>query len=698
MDPLYLRKHLINQNLNNRTSNLNKTEKTDSVNITQDAKTNIKNQTENLVQDIRSEVLSPKQLKMNYLASMERSGYVKKVMELPKTLPELLMQLQNEDSIAEEGYAPKYNSEKGDGKNNQEQPKSDIREGVIRNAKETFEGVKEGVKEQIEAQKPGSSAARKEIQQTVNTEAQKPSSSESNEEIPQPSMPNLPKVEKQQPNQSTTPVNTQPNVPNKTPQNTENDSPQTPTAPQTPNQPVQNKPIEQPQVRPNMPNVPQEQPVVQNPTQNTPQQPAQPTEQPRPNVPQQPTMPEQPKPNLPQEQPSKPVNNEPVTPQPTVPQTPNQPQPIKPPIYQPEQNNPVEQPQPNMPNVPNVKPQPNTPEEPNQPVRPNIPQQYTNRPEPRPELPNYRPFEPGNNPGINNLFRPNTIIDNRAAILQNQINQNMPFLKPEDTNRQHHPHHFEDRPHRMDDTPKPENIQPQIVQNTQTEPTMTEMKQKLSGDAAELFFTGLINLNDLSSSLKDGSKSAKSKLIMAMANASRQGIDNSTINDTMKLLNASLAAEENSTPSKILKNIIELYLPWYPLQQGVGFDLSIETTPGGSESFLSTLKVWIQTRNYGNVNAILALMAGNSVDMNIKCAKLFPKDELLKRLKEETASHSMQSNINVEEIARVESYMNSEQQAKVNLSSTYELNPYLLLMAHSFIKNTIIIDSSAVIS
>ena len=35
-----------------------------------------------------------------------------------------------------------------------------------------------------------------------------------------------------------------------------------------------------------------------------------------------------------------------------------------------------------------------------------------------------------------------------------------------------------------------------------------------------------------------------------------------------------------------------------------------------------------------------------------------------------------------------------QQQAKVSLSSTYEMNPYLLLMAHSFIKNTIVIDSN----
>ena len=39
-----------------------------------------------------------------------------------------------------------------------------------------------------------------------------------------------------------------------------------------------------------------------------------------------------------------------------------------------------------------------------------------------------------------------------------------------------------------------------------------------------------------------------------------------------------------------------------------------------------------------------------------------------------------------------------QQQAKVSLSSTYEMNPYLLLMAHSFIKNTIVIDSNMLFS
>ena len=267
---------------------------------------------------------------------------------------------------------------------------------------------------------------------------------------------------------------------------------------------------------------------------------------------------------------------------------------------------------------------------------------------------------------------------------------------PPPHDRWHHHHH-----HHMPPPPPEKPVDPetaaamQIMQNVQqpVEPTITQMRQRLSGDAAELFFTGLINLNDLSNTLKENSKSAKSKLILAMANASRQGIDNSQINDTMNLISSSMAAAESSTPSKILKNIIELYLPWYPLQQGVGFDLSIETAPV-EENFLSVLKVWIQTRNYGNVNAVLTLLTTNSVDMNIQCNNNFPKDDLLKRLKEETQNRTMQSSISVEEVVSAEGYIEPQQQAKVNLSSTYEMNPYLLLMAHSFIKNTIVIDSN----
>ena len=136
MDPLYLRKLLINKQLRQETVQTHKTDRAESVNVNESTEINVAKQAENLVREMREEMLHPRRdLKMNYLASMERSSYVKKVMNLPKTLPELLMQLQNEDSIADDMPQMYYQQNK----QKQENLKSDIREGVIRNAKESFE-------------------------------------------------------------------------------------------------------------------------------------------------------------------------------------------------------------------------------------------------------------------------------------------------------------------------------------------------------------------------------------------------------------------------------------------------------------------------------------------------------------------------------------------------------------------------------
>ena len=328
------------------------------------------------------------------------------------------------------------------------------------------------------------------------------------------------------------------------------------------------------------------------------------------------------------------------------------------------------------------------------------------RPEPMPRpLPPHKPIAPPHHQHPEHVdikpdlpgFKPDVGLQ---EYMRYEMLRPQPFPPPTNTSissevHRHHHHHKHLPPPPKEEISQETQAAMNVMQNVQqpAEPTITQMRQRLSGDAAELFFTGLINLNDLSNTLKTNSKGAKAKLVLAMANASKHGIDNSQINDTLKMISASMAATETSTPSKVLKNIIELYLPWYPLQQGVGFDLSIETK-AGEQDFLSVLKVWIQTRNYGNVNAILTLMTSNSVDMSIQCSEKFPKDDLLKRLNEETKNRTMQSNINVEEFEQTEGYIEPQQQAKVSLSSTYEMNPYLLLMAHSFIKNTIVIDSN----
>ena len=153
---------------------------------------------------------------------------------------------------------------------------------------------------------------------------------------------------------------------------------------------------------------------------------------------------------------------------------------------------------------------------------------------------------------------------------------------------------------------------------------------------------------------------------------------------------------ESGNPAQTLKSLMLLYIPWLPLNEGVGFDLEVETDNGENESNDSKLTVLIQTVNYGNVKGVFTLTTSNSVNVYIICSDIFPKTLLQKSLMEEGTAHSMSMTIDVESVQPKNSDPAQKQEAKVNLSATNEMNPYLLLMAHAFIRNTIYLDSNAI--
>ena len=773
MDPLYLRKLRIDRQIQQQMRNLNSAEKNSATNSANASGVqnnepvksgeNMNNQANQLVKDIRDEVLTPRrQRKYNYIASMERSDYVKKMMNLPRTLPELLIQLQR----------PNYNN--AHNVMNNQMPQPDVLKGQVNNNDEHFEHNENGSKNnQNRDEKPNSNLVfddgfetvlRDEVkkqdvirnnnqqQQTINNIKQplgeignNGNKADNANAVKNPNMPideefsqsQLP----QRPNNNlrpNNPMDNRPNMPNQPLPPNNNGvrpnpplQPDRPMPPHNPNQPSQ----------PNMPNQPLP-PNNNGMRPNLPLQPDRPMPPHNPNQPSQPNMPNQPlppnnngmRPNLPL-QPDRPMP--PHNPnQPSQPNMPNQPLPpnnngMRPNLpLQPDRpmppHNPNQPSQPNMPNQPlppnnngmrpNLPLQPDRPmppHNPNQPSQPNMPNQPLppNNNGMRPNLPLQpdRPMPPHDNirPPHFDGMRPNSPFPpNNNVIPPNTqyIIGNVEMLSPRHLHNTHQHEHIIDKPpvenpsseigavkdSTLDDAQAI--LYQQLSMNDIANPTLTQMRQRLSDDAFELLFTGMLNLNDLSNTIKHNGKDARSKLILALANASKQGVDNTQISGSLKMVSESMAMEENN-PASILKNIILLYLPWYPLQDGVGFNLAIETMPNMSD-FSSLLKVFIQTRHYGNVNGSLILMNANNVDMQIQCDDKFPKDDLLERMKEVTQNHTMQSNITVEQRVQMENEVEN-QQAKVNLSSTYDLNPFLLLMAHSFIKNTIIIDGSA---
>lgn len=215
-------------------------------------------------------------------------------------------------------------------------------------------------------------------------------------------------------------------------------------------------------------------------------------------------------------------------------------------------------------------------------------------------------------------------------------------------------------------------------------------------DAVLLMFNGMVQLSAVSEIILKNSKQAVAGLIIAMSSASKNGLTSEQINETLGMLNSCIALAESGNPAQTLKSLLQLYLPWLPLNEEVGFDLEIDTESGENESNDSKLTVLVQTRNFGNVKGVFTLTTSNSVDICITCAEGFPKKTLQQCLKREASNLAMNTNIDVETVQPLNT-INEKTEAKVNLSATNEMNPYLLLMAHSFIRNTIDIDSNGIV-
>ena len=215
-------------------------------------------------------------------------------------------------------------------------------------------------------------------------------------------------------------------------------------------------------------------------------------------------------------------------------------------------------------------------------------------------------------------------------------------------------------------------------------------------DAVILFFSGMIQMSAVSEMILKNSKQAVANLIIAMASASKGGMSNEQITETLSIINSCVAMASSDNPTQTLKSLMLLYLPWLPLNEGVGFDLEVEAPDGENESNDSKLTVLIQTKNYGNVKGVFTLTTSNSVDIYILCSEDFPKKTLQKSLMEESSAHAMNTTIDVESVEPIKKETFEKPEAKVNLSATNEMNPYLLLMAHAFIRNTIFIDSNGI--
>lgn len=538
---------------------------------------NLVQQTQNnIINNIQRNFVNPQQLRMNNLASIDRSIYIKEVLNLPKNMVELFVMVQNE------GKASKA----------------------------------------------------------------------------------------QQPQQMQQPQQTQPQ------QNTQN--------PQAPQQPQQSQQIQQTQSQ-------QNQQTSQN-NQNSQQQ-----NQQLPNQPQQTQLPHTKFPDL-----SDLIGKQPV--RPDIESQPNQPQkPSLPPQ------------QPNLPNVPNQPNRPNPLPQPNQPNLPHFPNRPENgglKPHPPTENKPNQPFSPKGE-FEDSIKNSEDMMNRRQDMIQDRMKNTLPdtsrfndkYNNIRNTNLRN-PHNQLHNQVRNNIRNNPNILREQIMQDSEavddmqtnqktqgmTAEELTAFKQKLASQ-----LDSNVNISRVSNLLQRNSKLAMNKMVTMMSLATSKGMGDITpLQDTINIINASVSATSQNDATQTLKNLMLLYLPWLPLQEGVGFDLEIEQDKE-EKQFDTFIKIMITTVNYGNVNAVVSLVTGNSVDISITCSEKFPKEKLLKKLQNESMQYSMQSVIDFKKQSPQEQIDTETPKAKVNLSNVNDVNPYLLLISHAIIRYTIELDATLTI-
>ena len=224
------------------------------------------------------------------------------------------------------------------------------------------------------------------------------------------------------------------------------------------------------------------------------------------------------------------------------------------------------------------------------------------------------------------------------------------------------------------------------------------MNTETAKSFAKILTDGKINLSALTELLAGNSKEAVQKLMMTIMTVSKMGSNNVS---GLKELMAMFSVSANSSDStQTVKNLLMLYLPWLPLsirnEMNLDFDIDIFDKIQGAdpdkEENIETIKIMIETANYGNVLAELEMAPNFEVDVYITAIESFPESEVLKRFNEENKKNSIRSNTKIEKTKDPENSQEFKQNVKITSSNF--VSPKLVQSAHSLIKIIIEVDYS----
>ena len=159
--------------------------------------------------------------------------------------------------------------------------------------------------------------------------------------------------------------------------------------------------------------------------------------------------------------------------------------------------------------------------------------------------------------------------------------------------------------------------------------------------------------------------------MMKIMRVSKMGSNN--VSQLKKLMAMFSVGANSSDCAQNVKNLLMLYLPWLHLsirnEMNLDFDIDIFDKIQGAdpneEANIETIKIMIETANYGNVLAQLEMAPNFEVDVFISATESFPESEVLKKFDEENKKNSIRSNTKIEKTKDPEKSAKFKQNKKI---------------------------------
>ncbi len=220
---------------------------------------------------------------------------------------------------------------------------------------------------------------------------------------------------------------------------------------------------------------------------------------------------------------------------------------------------------------------------------------------------------------------------------------------------------------------------------------LTQLVESLAANSKN----NLVSVNTLKSLLQTSGKEALNEIVKTISKMNQQGVyKTEQLSEMMKFISSIIPNADTQT-IQILKNIILLYLPWLPLGANIDFELrlGVEQNDGSGSVDDDCMTIIIQTVNFGLIKILLMIDKEDKtkVMMKINCPNEFPKVELQKLMETQTLAYNVKTSVEYKTIELQHQKLKNNQ-PQVDMQTSNEINPYLMIAAQSIIRQVVDID------